>query len=151
MGFGAPRNKCAYRTNPLAWVLAVAESVVPVYYGPWLADADSLPFEDSLRARALSARSIALAWSTYDRFGQRVEYRPASPLDPTFYLRRPRGRALHLFRGFRTKAEAIGAMADRMADDPEASAWAESLPVQDFAALMNQAASVADARQEESR
>jgi hypothetical protein len=113
--------------------------VVPVYYGPRLADADSLPFEDSLRARALSSRSIALVWSTYDGFGQRVEHRPASPLDATFYLRRPRGRALHLFHGFRTKAEAIAAMADRLTDDPEACAWAESLPVSNFADLMNRA------------
>jgi hypothetical protein len=119
--------------GPLAWALAVDEALVPVYYGPRLADADSLPTEDSLRARALSARAIAVAWSTYDRFGQRVEHQPASPLDPTFYLRRPKGRALHLFHGFRTKAEAMAAMAD----DPEACAWAESLPARDFSALMH--------------
>ena len=126
--------------EPLAWELAIDESLVPVYYGPWLADADSLPNEDSIRARALSARSIAVAWSTYDRLGQRVEYRPASPLDEKFYLRRPRGRMLHLFHGFGTKADAVAAMAVRSADDSAACAWAESLPVPDFSALMNRAA-----------
>ena len=131
---------------PLAWELAIDESLVPVYYGPWLADADSLPHEDSIRARALSARSIAVAWSTYDRLGERIEYRPDSPLDEKFYLRRPRGRTLHLFHGFRTKAEAVAAMAERKEDDPEALAWAGSLPVQDFPALMSQAASASDAR-----
>jgi hypothetical protein len=124
----------------LAWDLAIDESLVPVYFGSRLADADSLPHADSIRARALSAHSIAVAWSTYDRLGQRVEYRPASPLDEKFYLRRPRGKTLHLFHGFRTKADAIAAMADRAADDPAACAWAESLPVPDFTALMNRAA-----------
>src|SRR5688500_1747828 len=33
--------------QPIAWELAVDESLVPVYYGPWLADADSLPHADS--------------------------------------------------------------------------------------------------------
>ena len=126
--------------QPLAWELAIDESLVPVYYGPWLADADSLPHEDSIRARALSARSIAVAWSTYDRRGQRIEYRPASPLDEKFYLRRPRGKTLHLFHAFRTRADAIAAMADRWPDDSEACAWAESLPALDFPALMNRAA-----------
>jgi len=126
--------------RPLSWELAVDESLVPVYYGPWLADADSLPHADSIRARALSARSIAVAWSTYDRLGQRIEYRPASPLDEKFYLRRPRGRTLHLFHGFPTKADAIAAMADRSPGDPGAAAWAESLSVQDFSTLINIAA-----------
>ena len=125
--------------GPLAWALAIDELLVPVYYGPWLADADSLPQEESLRARALSAHAIAIAWSTYDRAGRRIEHRPASPLDATFHLRRPKGRALHLFHAFRTQAEAMAAMGDRMADDPEAGAWAESLPVPDFPALMKRA------------
>jgi hypothetical protein len=123
----------------LAWELAIDESLVPVYYGPWLADADSLPQEESLRARALSAHAIAVAWSTYDRTGRRIEHRPASPLDATFHLRRPRGRALHLFHAFRTQAEALAAMGDRMADDPGACAWAASLPVPDFPELMKRA------------
>src|SRR5688572_27089266 len=125
---------------PLAWELAVEESLVPVYFGSRLVDADSLPHADSIRARALSARSIAVAWSTYDRLGQRVEYRPASPLDEKFYLRRPRGRTLHLFHAFPTKADAIAAMADRSPGDPGAAAWAESLSVQDFSTLINIAA-----------
>lgn len=123
--------------GPLAWARAIDESLVPVYYGPWLADADSLPQDDSLRARALSAHAIAVAWSTYDRNGRRIEHRPASPLDATFYLRRPKGKALHLFHAFRTQAEATAAMADRTADDPGACAWAASLPVPDFPALMH--------------
>ena len=48
---------------PLAWQLAVDESVVPVSCGPWLTDADSLPHQDfpALMKRAASpsdARSV---------------------------------------------------------------------------------------------
>lgn len=127
--------------GPLAWELAVDESLVPVYYGPWLTDADSLPAEDSIRARALSARGIAVAWSTRDRLGRRVAQGPSSPLDMRFPLRRAGSRTLHLFDGFRTRADAVAAMQERMPDDPEARLWAQSLPVEDFAALMDRGAS----------
>jgi hypothetical protein len=133
--------------GPLAWEIAIDESMIPVYYGPWLRDADSLPPEDSLRARALSARSIAVAWTTYDRAGQRIDHRPPSPLDPRFYLRRPKGRTLHLFHGFRTKMEAVAAMADRTPHDPDACAWAQSIPARDFTDLMQRLPDLFDRRQ----
>ena len=66
---------------PLPHLLAVPEASVPVYYGPWLRDTESLPGEESLRARVLSARGIAVAWATYDQTGARLEYQPANPLD----------------------------------------------------------------------
>jgi hypothetical protein len=125
--------------EPLAWQLAVDERLVPIYYPPWLADADSLPHEDSLRARALSAHSIAVAWSTYDHAGRRADDQPASPLDAQFYLRRPKGKTLHRFHGFPTKAEAIATMADLSAHDPAARRWAEALPALDFLHLVKQA------------
>ena len=87
-------------------------------------DADSLPQEDSLQARALSARAIAVAWWTYDGAGRRIDHRPDSPLDAMFYLRRPKGKALHLFHGFRTRDDAVKAMADRTGHDPQAREWA---------------------------
>ena len=125
--------------GPLPWQLAIDESIVPVYYGPWLKDTESLPLEDSLRARALSNRAIAVAWCTFDRTGQRVDHRPVSPLDARFFLRRPKGKTLHLFHGFRSKTEALAAMAEHAADDPEAGAWADLLTVQDFGGLMSRA------------
>ena len=39
---------------------------VPVYYGPRLCDVESLPAEESLRSRVLSAHGIAVAWITLD-------------------------------------------------------------------------------------
>jgi hypothetical protein len=117
---------------PLAWDLAVEEASVPIYYGPRLTDTASLPAEDSVRARVLSAHAIAAVWTTYDAFGLRIEYQPSSPLDPHFYLRRPGGKSIHLFRALTTRAEAVNVMAARSATDTDAFDWAEKLPAQDF-------------------
>src|SRR2546430_1646325 len=68
--------------TPLAWDLAIEETSVPIYYGPGLRDTESLPAEDSVRARVLSAHGIAAVWATYDASGARVEHQPSSPLDP---------------------------------------------------------------------
>jgi len=122
--------------RPLAWDLAIDEASVPIYYGPGLTDSESLPAEDSLRARVLSAHAIAAIWTTYDTSGVRIEHQPASPLDPTFHLRRPGGKTVHLFRALTTRAEAVTVMAAGPAHDPEASDWAKKLPVEDFADLV---------------
>src|SRR5262249_25335185 len=66
----------------LSHLLAVPETSVPVHYAPWLRDADSLPSEESLRARVLSARGIAVAWAPYDAPGNRIEHEPRDPPDP---------------------------------------------------------------------
>lgn len=123
--------------DELRCLLAIDAAAVPVYYGPRLADLESLPSEESLKARVLSAHGIAVVWATYDRFGERKEYRPMSPIDPTFYLRRARGSVVHLWRLFRAKSEAIAYMTEHFAEDPEALGWADRLAVEDFEQLMD--------------
>ena len=120
----------------VSWELAIEETSVPIYYGPGLTDTESLPAEDSLRARVLSAHAIAAIWTTYDASGVRVEHRPASPLDPTFHLRRPGGKTAHLFRALTTRAEAVAVMMAHRGRDPQAGDWAETLPAEDFAELV---------------
>ena len=117
---------------PLPHLLAIPEASVPVYYGPWLRDAESLPGEESLKARALSVRGIAVAWATYDHTGARLEYPLTHPLDPVFYLRRPRTSAGHAWRLFRTRVEAVRYAADNLKGDEDAGRWAESIPSGDF-------------------
>ncbi len=117
---------------PLPHLLAIPEASIPVYYGPWLRDTESLPGEESLKARVLSARGIAVAWVTYDHGGARLEYQPADPLDPVFYLRRARTRALHAWRLFRTRGEAVRYAAETLKRDEGAGRWAESIPSDDF-------------------
>lgn len=122
--------------EPLPFVLAVPETAVPIYYGPRFADAESLPREESLRARVLSAHGIAVAWATYDESGARRDPAPVSPTDPTFFLRRPRGGTIHVWRLFRTGAAAVAYVSEHHAGDPEARRWAEALPAPDFDTLV---------------
>jgi hypothetical protein len=113
--------------DPLPVKLGLEAAAVPVYYGPRLCDVDSLPAEESLQTRALSARGIAAVWITTDRFGERTQYEPTSPVDPVFYLRRPGGSAAHVWRLFRTAVEARVYMAEYFGDDPEGQQWAKRL------------------------
>jgi hypothetical protein len=122
--------------RPLAWDLAIEETSVPIYYGPGLTDTESLPSEDSVRARVLSAHGIAAIWATYDASGTRVEHHPTSPLDPIFHLRRPGGKIVHLFRALTTRAEAINVMVAGPSREPGASDWAQHLVAEDFEDLV---------------
>lgn len=120
----------------LAAALSLPASSVAIYYGPQLCDLESLPTEESLRARVLSVHAVAVAWATLDRFGQRNQYEPQSPADPIFHLRRPGGTIGHLWRLFRTKTEAIVAMEELHGRDSEGVDWARALSVEDFDALL---------------
>jgi hypothetical protein len=124
----------AGRALPIA--LSVDAAAVPIYYGPRLSDVESLPLEESLRARVLSARGIAVAWISYDQFGQRTVYEPTGPADPIFYLRRPGGTAAHIWRLFRTKQEARVYMAEYYGRDSEGRDWAEALHAETFDDLL---------------
>ena len=88
--------------DPLPARLSVDGAHVPLYYGHRLCDVDSLPTEESLRSRVLSAHGISAVWITLDAAGARAQYQPQSPEDPVFFLRRPGGSAAHLWRLFRT-------------------------------------------------
>lgn len=116
--------------------LSVDAAAVPVYYGPRLQDVESLPHEESLRARVLSAHGIAVVWISYDQFGGRTVYEPMGPADPIFYLRRPAGTAAHIWRLFRTKPEARVYMAEYYGRDSEGRDWAETLPAETFEDLL---------------
>jgi hypothetical protein len=121
---------------PLASVLTLEGERVPVFYGPRLADLDSLPPEESLRARVLSAHGMAVVWITLDQFGERSDARADSPLDPTFFLRCRGGATAHIWRLFRNRTEAGAFMRERYGGDAEAQAWAQGLQVADFDELI---------------
>ncbi len=116
--------------------LSIEDTTVPIYYGPRLQDTESLPLEASLRARVLSAHGIAVAWITVDQFGDRTVYEPTGPADPTFFLRRPGGSAAHIWRLFRTPAEARLYMAEYYGRDSEGRGWADTLSVETFEDLL---------------
>ena len=120
----------------LAVRLSLPADSVAVYYGPQLSDVESLPREESLRARVVSGRGIAAAWITLDRFGQRNTFEPQSPADPVFNLRRVGGGKGHLWRLFRTKPEAIVYMGEAYGRESEGAEWARALAVEDFDGLL---------------
>ncbi len=122
--------------GPMPIELDLPATSVPVYYGPRLRDLDSLPPEESLKARVLSAHGIAAAWVTLDRFGERVTYQPTSPRDPMFHLRRRGGGAGHLWRLFPSRDAALTYMTEAYGER-DAVEWAEAVGVQDFDALLN--------------
>jgi hypothetical protein len=121
---------------PLSVRLALPADAVAVYYGPQLRDIESLPREASLRARVVSARGVAAAWITLDRFGQANAFEPGSPADPVFNLRRVGGGKGHLWRLFRTKQEAIAYMVESYGRESEGAAWARALAVESFEDLV---------------
>jgi hypothetical protein len=136
LGETTKRALDAVGDHPLPFVLAVDEAAVPVYYGPHLAHVESLPGEESLRARVLSGHGIGVVCVTYDQFGARNDYQPSAPTDPTFLLRRPGGGIAHRWRLFRTQREAVVYLAEYYGKDAEAQEWAERLPAGDFDALL---------------
>jgi hypothetical protein len=121
---------------PLPAALTLPDESVPIYYGPRLCDLDSLPREESVRTRALSARGIAVAWITLDRSGERTTYQPSTMDDPVFYLRRVGGGAVHVWRTFRTRDEAATYLAEAYGAGSEAAEWANQLPVESFDELV---------------
>jgi hypothetical protein len=122
--------------QPMTAKLAIPAEAVAIFYGPRLCDLESLPREESLRARVLSAHAVAAAWITLDSAGQRAAHEPTSPSDPVFHLRRPGGGAGHVWRLFRTKREAIDWMQAAYGADSEGAEWARALAADDFDGLI---------------
>ncbi len=121
---------------PIKPKLWLEGACVPIHYGPRLSEIASLPLEESLRARVLSARGVAVAWITLNQFGERTGYEPQSPADPAFFLRRPGGGTAHIWRLFRTRREAIAYMREYYGRDPDAIEWAQTLPAENCEELL---------------
>jgi hypothetical protein len=122
--------------EPLAPTVQLDAAHIAVYYGPRLTDLDSLPPEDSVKARVASAHGIAVAWITLDRMGERTTYQPQGLNDPVFYLRRVGGGASHVWRTFARRREASAYMREAYGADEEAQAWAAALREEDFDTLI---------------
>jgi len=121
---------------PLPLTFWLDGALVPIYYGPRLRDVESLPLEESLQARVLSAHGVAVAWITFDQFGVRTVYEPTGPTDPIFFLRRPAGTTAHIWRLFRNRREAHVYMGEYYGRESEGREWADTLAVDTFEELL---------------
>jgi hypothetical protein len=122
--------------TPMEAAVTLPADAVPIFYGPMLCDVESLPREESLRARVLSAHGVAVAWATLDRAGRRSSHEPARLDDPVFHLRRPGGGAGHVWHLFAAKADALAWAAETYGAESEAVQWARGLPADDFETLV---------------
>lgn len=121
--------------EPLPAVARVEEEAVPIWQGT-VEDAESLPPPRSIRTRTLAGHGIAVAWVRPLRGGVRLPHEPTGPEDAFFYLMRVGGSPNHLWRLFRSRADAQRHVAIAPPGDPRAVAWAEGLAHEDYAALL---------------
>lgn len=122
---------------PLPASAAVEGSCIAIFFPDEPRDQGSLPPEESLRVRVLSGHGVAVAWfGTTVGMGKRPLPEPVSPEDAFFFLMRMGSRINHAWRLFRTRDEAIEFMRRHFPDDMEARAWAETLPLASYSALL---------------
>jgi hypothetical protein len=122
---------------PLPASAVVEASRIAVFFPDEPHDRASLPSEESLRVRVLSAHGIAVTWfGTTEGMARRPLPEPVSPEDAFFFLMRMGSRINHAWRLFRTRDEAIEFMPRHFADDAEARAWAETLPAGSYSELL---------------
>ncbi|MBI2883991.1 MAG: hypothetical protein HYY11_08815 [Candidatus Methylomirabilis oxyfera] len=114
---------------------------IPVYYAPHLRpDHESLPGEDSVRARVLAGHGIG---AVLFFIGDGTQMPPEEPIglkDALFYLSKPGAGYYYLWRLFRSKEDAEHYVARTFKDDEDATRWAASIPVTAYAELLQQGA-----------
>ncbi|HYL80649.1 MAG TPA: hypothetical protein VEU07_07545 [Candidatus Acidoferrum sp.] len=122
---------------PLPASAVVEGSCVAVFFPEEPRDEASLPPEESLRVRVLSAHGIAVTWFGMTAgTGKRPLPEPVSPEDAFFFLMRMGSRINHAWRLFRTRDEAIEFMRRHFPDDGKARTWAETLPATSYSELV---------------
>lgn len=110
---------------------------VPVYYAPHLhPDPESLPGEDSVKARVLAGHGIGAVLVFIGDGKQAPPEEPTGLKDALFYLSKPGAGYYYLWRLFRSKEDAEHYAAHALKDDGDAQRWAASIPVMAYAELL---------------
>jgi hypothetical protein len=120
---------------PLTAVARVDEEAVPIWQGT-VEEAGSLPTPRSIRTRTLAGHGIGAAWVRPLKGGAGLPHEPTGPEDAFFYLMRAGGSPNHLWRLFRSPADARYHLARALPADAAAAAWAEALAHEDYGALL---------------
>jgi hypothetical protein len=106
-------------------------------------DPESLPNEDSVKARVLAGHGIAAVLFFIGDGRTMPPEEPTDPKDALFYLSKPGARYYYLWRLFRSKEDAEGYVVQKFKDDEAAKAWVVSIPVVAYAALLEGAGGTA--------
>ena len=115
----------------------VQSNRIPVYYPLHLhPDTESLPSEDSVRARVLAGHGIGAVLFFIGDGKQMPPEEPVGLKDPLFYLSKPGAGYYYLWKLFRSKEEAEQYGAERLKDEAEAQRWAVSIPVMAYDELL---------------
>ena len=113
---------------------------VKVYYAHHLQpDPESLPNEDSVKARVLAGHGVGAVLFFIGDGQTMPPEEPTGPRDALFYLIKPGARYYYLWRLFRSREDAEGYAAQKLKDDEPARAWAASIPVLCYKELLEKA------------
>ncbi|MBI2901981.1 MAG: hypothetical protein HYY12_00140 [Candidatus Methylomirabilis oxyfera] len=113
---------------------------VKVYYARHLQAAlESLPNEDSVKARVLAGHGIGAVLFFIGDGQTMPPEEPTDPKDALFYLSKPGAKYYYLWRLFRSKEDAEGYVVQKFKDDENARSWAASIPVVAYGELLQNA------------
>lgn len=99
-------------------------------------DPESLPTEESIRARVLAGHGIGAVLVFIGDGTQVPPEEPAGLTDALFYLSKPGAGYYYLWRLFRSKEEAEQYVARMLRDDEDAKRWTASIPVTAYGDLL---------------
>jgi hypothetical protein len=118
----------------------IASDRVKVYYARHLQpDPQSLPNEDSVRARVLAGHGVGAVLFFIGDGQTMPPEEPTDPKDALFYLSKPGAKYYYLWRLFRSREDAEGYVVRQFKDDEQARAWAASIPVLAYGELLQNA------------
>ena len=110
---------------------------ITIFRAPRLApDPESLPNEQSVRARILAGHGLGAVLMFVGDGQQMPPEEPSSPKDALFSLSKPGAKQYYLWRLFRSKEDAEHYVAQRLKDDEGAKSWAASIPVAAYGELL---------------
>jgi len=113
---------------------------VKVYYARHLQpDGESLPNEDSVKARVLAGHGVGAVLFFIGDGQTMPPDEPTDPKDALFYLSKPGAKYYYLWRLFRSKEDAEGYAAQKFKGDEHARGWAASIPVLAYGELLQNA------------
>lgn len=110
---------------------------ITIFHAARLApDPESLPNEQSVRARTLAGHGLGAVLVFVGDGQQMPPEEPSSPKDALFSLSKPGANQYYLWRLFRSKEDAEHYVSQKLKDDEGAKGWVASIPVAAYGELL---------------